>query len=229
MLVLHMLTTVLTISYAKANPVEIILPSYNKRTPTTDPSTGTENYLTAVSDAVAFASPYLTSTGTSLARPMVTSLTKNYLELEKRACIDQFAWYCQLPAGACIASLPASLVALLVGFLCCKGIIPNCSNAGDAKFLSLAAESRPITGNVMAALSGGSSPDHFTKQQFKDEYYGFLSRNGATAFPTDAEFNGFYKAFQFRMFCSFGPGESGPVCTPDTISRSEMESYMMGF
>ena len=105
-----MLTTVLTISYAKANPVEIILPSYNKRTPTTDPSTGTENYLTAVSDAVAFASPYLTSTGTSLARPMVTSLTKNYLELEKRACIDQFAWYCQLPAGACIASLPAIVI-----------------------------------------------------------------------------------------------------------------------
>jgi hypothetical protein len=102
-----MLTTVLTFSYAKANPVEIILPSYNKRTPTTGPSIGVENYLAAVTDAAAATSPYMTSTDTSLARPTVTSLTKDYLELEKRACIDQFAWYCQLPAGACIASLPA--------------------------------------------------------------------------------------------------------------------------
>jgi hypothetical protein len=42
-----------------------------------------------------------------LARPMVTSLTESFFEKRQKTCIEQFAWYCQLPAGACLTTLTA--------------------------------------------------------------------------------------------------------------------------
>jgi hypothetical protein len=107
MLVLHMLTTFLTFSYAKANPVEITLSSYHKHTPTTDCSTGVESYLPAAATNPAVASFASTGTSESLARPMVTSLTESYFEKRQKTCIEQFAWYCQVPAGECLTTLTA--------------------------------------------------------------------------------------------------------------------------
>ncbi|KAJ7898377.1 hypothetical protein B0H13DRAFT_2664602 [Mycena leptocephala] len=169
---------------------------------------------------------------------MVTSLTESYFEKRQKTCIEQFAWYCQLPAGACLTSLTAlgtspfawgtlvpcvmlaicTSVALLIGYFCCQGIIKGCAGAGNDAFLSLARDSRPITGNVMLSLSNGNTKekagDTFTKQQFREAYYEYLSSHGATAFPSNDEFYIFYTAFQYRMFCSHGSGESGPACTP---------------
>ncbi|KAJ7816788.1 hypothetical protein B0H13DRAFT_2293033 [Mycena leptocephala] len=237
MLVLHMLTTFLTFSYAKANPVEIALSSYHKHTPTTDCSTGVESYLTAAATNPAFAS--FASTGTSLARPMVTSLTESYFEKRQKTCIEQFAWYCQLPAGACLTTLTAlgtspfawgTLVPCVMLAICA-------SRALDWLFLLSGNHqglrcSHPITGNVMLSRSNGNTNekagDTFAKQQFREAYYGYLSSHGATAFPSNDEFYIFYTAFQYRMFCSHGPGESGPACTPDVITRSQMDRYMKG-
>ncbi|KIK03745.1 hypothetical protein K443DRAFT_94663 [Laccaria amethystina LaAM-08-1] len=159
MLVLQILTAVLTISFAKANPVAIDLRNWDN--PAADGSYKREEL--AVTSATSSYAEYVPS-------PTETSLTLRYYQ-ERATCLDQFVWYCQVPAGACIASLgalatPVNLwslvpcaiaavcgsVALVFGALCCNGIIKNCDGGSFTSSISGASS---VSGNVMATLNGG--------------------------------------------------------------------------
>jgi hypothetical protein len=49
-------------------------------------------------------------------------------------------------------------VTLVLGALCCNGQIKNCDNTSG-----FASGTRPVTGNVMAALNGGNGDTPFTQ------------------------------------------------------------------
>jgi len=51
-------------------------------------------------------------------------------------------------------------VTLTLGALCCNGLIKNCDNPSLVDFAS---GTRPVTGNVMAALNGGNGNNPFTR------------------------------------------------------------------
>jgi hypothetical protein len=90
MLVLQILTAALTISFAKANPVAIDV--RNWEVPTADGNLK-RGELVAASHASHYAEYIPTATE--------TSLTRNYYE-KRATCLEQFVWYCGIPAGACM-------------------------------------------------------------------------------------------------------------------------------
>lgn len=49
-------------------------------------------------------------------------------------------------------------VTVVLGALCCNGVIKNCDNPSG-----FASGTRPVTGNVMAALNGGNGDTPFTR------------------------------------------------------------------
>ncbi|EDR16163.1 uncharacterized protein LACBIDRAFT_321401 [Laccaria bicolor S238N-H82] len=159
MLVLQILTAALTISFAKANPVAIDVRNWDNSA--ADGAFKREEL--AVMSATSSYAEYIPS-------PTETSLTLRYYQ-ERATCLDQFVWYCQVPAGACIAALgglatPVNLwslvpcaiaavcgsVALVFGALCCNGIIKNCDGSSFSSSISSASR---VTSNVMATLNGG--------------------------------------------------------------------------
>ena len=91
MLVLQFLTAALTISLAKANPVAIDV--RNWEVPTADGNLK-RGEVVAASPASYYAE-YIPG-------PTETSLTRAYYE-ERATCLDQFVWYCSIPAAACMA------------------------------------------------------------------------------------------------------------------------------
>jgi hypothetical protein len=97
MLVLQILTAALTISFAKANP--LVVDVRNWENPTADGA-----FKRADLDVASPASNY----AEYIPSPTETSLTYHYYQ-ERATCLDQFVWYCQIPAGACIAAV-ANLV-----------------------------------------------------------------------------------------------------------------------
>ena len=99
MLVLQILTAALTISFAKANP--LVVDVRNWENPTAD-GVFKRGELDVASPASNYAE-YIPS-------PTETSLTHHYYQ-ERATCLDQFVWYCQIPAGACIAAV-ANLVSV---------------------------------------------------------------------------------------------------------------------
>ncbi|KIK03743.1 hypothetical protein K443DRAFT_465935 [Laccaria amethystina LaAM-08-1] len=159
MLVLQILTAALTISFAKANPVAIDVRNWDN--PSADGAFKRQEL--AVRSATSSYAEYIPS-------PTETSLTLRYYE-ERATCLDQFVWYCAVPAGACIESLrtivtPVNLwslvpcaiaavcgsVALVFGALCCNGIIKNCDGGSFTSSISSASR---VTSNVMATFNGG--------------------------------------------------------------------------
>ena len=106
MLVLQILTAALTISFAKANPVAIDLRNWDN--PAADGAFKHEEL--AVTSATSSYAEYIPS-------PTETSLTLRYYQ-ERATCLDQFVWYCQVPAGACIAALGATVVLSSDSFIC---------------------------------------------------------------------------------------------------------------
>jgi hypothetical protein len=90
MLVLQILSAALIISLAKANPVAVDVRNWEN--PAADGAFEREELIVASP-----ASHY--SPG-----PTETSLTLRYHQ-ERATCLDQFVWYCQIPAGACIATV----------------------------------------------------------------------------------------------------------------------------
>ncbi|KIK04204.1 hypothetical protein K443DRAFT_93617 [Laccaria amethystina LaAM-08-1] len=231
MLVLQILTAALTISFAKANPVAIDV--RNWEVPTADGNLK-RGELVAASHASHYAEYIPTATE--------TSLTRNYYE-KRATCLEQFVWYCGIPAGACmtfVANPPSPLtvwsfvpcaiaavcgsVALVLGALCCNGIIQHCNQPG---FASTAASTNPVTGSVMSALNGGAGENKpFTRASFRNELNSFLKSKGSKL-PSDNDFNSMYNNFLSRAFCSFGPGEGGSSCQPTSMSREAVRSLLL--
>ncbi|EDR08141.1 GPI-anchored small secreted protein [Laccaria bicolor S238N-H82] len=227
MLVLQILTAALTISFAKANP--LVVDVRNWENPTAD-GTFERGELDIASPASNYAE-YIPS-------PTETSLTYHYYQ-ERATCLDQFVWYCQIPMAACIASLktipsPATMwslvpcviaalcgtVTLVLGALCCNGVIQNC-----ASIHTIAASTQPLTGNVMASLNGGQGRNAFTRATVRSELDSYLKSKGSKT-PSDSEFNGMYDNFLTRTFCSNGPGEGGPSCLPASVSFQAVRSHL---
>ena len=100
MLVLQILSAALTISLAKANPVAIDV--RNWQNPTADGTFEREELI--IASPASHSSQYIPG-------PTETSLTLRYHQ-ERATCLDQFVWYCQIPAGACIAAV-GSIVCIL--------------------------------------------------------------------------------------------------------------------
>lgn len=231
MLVLQILTAALTISFAKANP--LVVDVRNWENPTTD-----EAFKRGELDVASPASNY----AEYIPSPTETSLTYHYYQ-ERATCLDQFVWYCQIPAGACIAAvanlptpvtlwslLPCGIAALcgtvtlVLGALCCNGIIKNCDKTG---FTSIASSTHPLSGNVMAALNGGGGQGSkpFTRTTVRNELDSYLKSKGSKT-PSESEFNGMYNNFLSRAFCSFGPGEGGSSCQPASVSYDAFNDYL---
>lgn len=93
MLVLQILSAALTISLAKANPVAIDV--RNWKNPAADGAFKHEELF--VASPARHYSQYIPG-------PTETTLTLRYHQ-ERATCLDQFVWYCQIPAGACIAAV----------------------------------------------------------------------------------------------------------------------------
>lgn len=232
MLVLQILTAALTISFAKANPVAIDVRNWDSN-PAADGAFKREEL--AVTSATSSYAEYIPS-------PTETSLTLRYYQ-ERATCLDQFVWYCQVPAGACIAALgaiatPVNLwslvpcaiaavcgsVALVFGALCCNGIIKNCD--GSSFSSSITSASR-VTSNVMAEFNGGGGHGDapFTRDTFKTAFNNYLQSHGSDI-PSDDDFNNMYNSFLARTFCSFGPGEAGSGCEPNSVSHDDFNNFL---
>jgi hypothetical protein len=95
MLVLQILTAALTISFAKANPVAIDVRNWDSN-PAADGAFKRQEL--AVKSATSSYAEYIPS-------PTETSLTLRYYQ-ERATCLDQFVWYCSVPAAACLSSIP---------------------------------------------------------------------------------------------------------------------------
>ena len=95
MIVLQILSAALTISLAKANPVTIDVRNWGK--PAADGAFEREELIVASPSPASHYSEHIPS-------PTETSLTLRYHQ-ERATCLDQFVWYCQIPAGACIATV----------------------------------------------------------------------------------------------------------------------------
>lgn len=225
MLVLQILSAALAISLAKANPVAVDV--HNWENPSADGAFKRKELI--VASPAGHYSQYIPG-------PTETSLTLRYHQ-ERATCLDQFVWYCQIPAGACIAAvgsiappinlwslLPCAIaaicasVALTLGALCCNGVIKNCDNPSG-----FASGTRPVTGNVMAALNGGNGDTPFTRDTFRNGFNSYLWSHGSEV-PNDDDFNNMYNNFLNRAFCSFGPGEGGNGCHPASVSRDSVRS-----
>ncbi|EDR00661.1 uncharacterized protein LACBIDRAFT_333995 [Laccaria bicolor S238N-H82] len=209
MLVLQILTAALTISFAKANP--LVVDVRNWENPTAD-GAFKRGELDVASPASNYAE-YIPS-------PTETSLTYHYYQ--ERACIAAVA---NLPSPVTLWSLvPCAIAALcgtvtvVLGALCCNGIIKNCAT----NIYSIAANNKPLTATVMAALNGGQgNKATFTRATVRSELDSYLKSKGSKT-PSDKEFNGMYDKFLIRTFCSFGPGEEGPGCLQASVSYLAM-------
>ena len=104
MLVLQILSATLTISLAKANPVAIDIRNWGN--PAADDAFKRVEELSVASPANHYYdSEYIPG-------PPETSLTRRYYQ-ERATCLDQFVWYCQFPAGACVGAVSAGIVRIL--------------------------------------------------------------------------------------------------------------------
>lgn len=216
MLVLQFLTAALTISLAKANPVAIDV--RNWEVPTADGNLK-RGELVAASPASDYAE-YIPS-------PTETSLTRAYYE-ERATCLDQFVWYCSIPAAACmafVANPPSPLtvwsfvpcgiaavcgsVALVLGALCCNGIIKKCDQTAI-----YASAAQAVSGNVISTLNGNAGSDKpFNRASFRNSLNNFLSSKKSNI-PNNAEFDSMYNTFLARIYCAKGDRN----CNPGTDS-----------
>ena len=116
MLVLQILSAALTISLAKANPVAIDV--RNWQNPAADGAFEPEELI--IASPASHSSQYIPG-------PTETSLTLRYHQ-ERATCLDQFVWYCQIPAGACIAAVGSIVCILLYAIF----IVAQISHLGPA-------------------------------------------------------------------------------------------------
>ena len=120
MLVLQILSAALTISLAKANPVAIDVRTWQK--PAADGAFEREELI--IASPASHYSQYIPG-------PTETSLTLRYHQ-ERATCLDQFVWYCQIPAGACIAAVGSIVCILFYSLYYCsnKSFRPRLSISG---------------------------------------------------------------------------------------------------
>ncbi|KIJ99551.1 hypothetical protein K443DRAFT_102139 [Laccaria amethystina LaAM-08-1] len=232
MLVLQILTAALTISFAKASPVAIDVRNWDSN-PAADGAFKRQEL--AVKSATSSYAEYIPS-------PTETSLTLRYYQ-ERATCLDQFVWYCSVPAGACLSSIPTialpinlwslvpcaiaavcGSVALVLGALCCNGVIQHCDGNTLSSSISSA---KPVTGNVMATLNGGGGRGDapFSRDTFKAAFNNYLQSHGSDI-PGDDDFNGMYDNFLRRAICAFESEGEGDACLLQKVDHDSFNNFL---
>ncbi|KAJ7875436.1 hypothetical protein B0H13DRAFT_2348106 [Mycena leptocephala] len=172
--------------------------------------------------------------------PMETSLTRRYYQ-ERATCVDQFVWYCTALAGLCIAAIPGLAtplailsclpcimtaacvgITVLIGVLCCNGIIKNCDQANSASIESAMNQLNDMPLDIQSMLNGWKLDAPFTKETFQPVFFDQVAANqGDHANLTNAEFDTMWTGFIGRI-------SNNATKPPSSIDIDMFNNYLKG-